>query len=211
MKLRMSRRSWVVLSLCSIFLAGQAAVSSADYQLITKDGKTLTWESFEIDDGNYCTWKKNGKFCLPLSDVKSVKEITASSDDRGPSRAYQSEPAQQSGQKRGVMTKSVNQGSVDGQSSYVGRGGYGRGGSTYHSYDANSSNTTYSTEVDASDMRRMDYEADAARIRQNDRRAAMEQERQAELSRQRAADEQRRLERERRDQEDMVRRQSRRW
>lgn len=59
----------VVLMLVILAASVQAVVV-----LKGKDGTTLTWDNLLEEDGNYCTWKSAGKFCIPKGDIASVKE-----------------------------------------------------------------------------------------------------------------------------------------
>lgn len=190
-------RSLSAVSFILLVLVGLSTIAFADYRVVTRDGKTLKWESFSLEDGSYCTWKNGGKFCLPLGDVVSVNEIASGNEahEGQASATYRSAPVQRSGEKRGEMTRSFDQGSVDGRSSYVGQGGR-RGGSAYQSYDANSSNTTYSSQVDEADIRRMEFEAAAKRIEQDNRRTELERDRQTEIAQQRQREEDARRKRE---------------
>jgi len=177
----------------------------ADYNVITKSGQTLRWESFSLEDGSYCTWKNGGKFCLPINGVISINEAASSNDPTGGQGQVTTRPVptQQSGERRGTMTRSIDQGSIDGRSSYSGQGR--RGGSNYQSYDMNSSNTTYSTEVDAADIRRIEADAAFKGIQQNDRRNELERERQVSLMQQQQRDEQDRRNRDQQREWDRIR------
>ena len=203
MNAKISLRGCLVF-LCGLMLsAGHASSAFADYKVVTRDGKTLTWESFSLEDGNYCTWKTNGKFCLPQNDVVSIKETAAKDSPQGDgSSSYnQAAPAQRSGDKSGTMTRSYDRGSVDGRSTYTGRGG------VYHNYDSGSSSTTYSKEVDEADIRRMEADEAYRKIQEQDRRAILERERQDELNRQRDQEDQRRKDREKRERDAWMERQ----
>lgn len=51
------------------------SICSADYELRLNDGITLTWRNYTLEDGQYCTQKDFGKFCIPKNDVVAVREV----------------------------------------------------------------------------------------------------------------------------------------
>ena len=57
----------VVFLMCS-------SVAFAEVTLKMKDGVVLTWKDYFEEGNSYCTWKSMGKFCVPQSDVKVIKE-----------------------------------------------------------------------------------------------------------------------------------------
>ncbi len=56
-------------------LAVSTSLVSAEVQLQFKDGRTLTWSEYTEENDSYCTSKAGGIFCVPKSDVVSVKEV----------------------------------------------------------------------------------------------------------------------------------------
>jgi len=47
-----------------------------EFLLETKEGKILRWSNYTEETNNYCTYESFGKFCVPKSDVVSIKEKT---------------------------------------------------------------------------------------------------------------------------------------
>jgi len=68
------------LSIIFIVLFIIPLAAQADVVLTMKNGNTLKWSSFSLEDGNYCTWKDSGKFCISQGDIVSIKEVNSDSD-----------------------------------------------------------------------------------------------------------------------------------
>ena len=47
---------------------------STEFLLETKDRKILRWSNYTEEDNNYCTYESSGKFCVPRSEVVSIRE-----------------------------------------------------------------------------------------------------------------------------------------
>ena len=161
----------------------------ADVLLKTRDGDTFRWESFSLEDGSYCTWLQTGKFCVAQSDIASIREV-----EGNPAHAQQNIPAssyQGRAGSSGTMTRTYSSESGDVNAYGSGRGGYGAAGAYYN---RDSSSTTYSKEVNDTEIQQMENErywkAQDAEKRQHD----MEVRRQAEEAQAREREDRRRNE-----------------
>lgn len=52
-----------------------ADVCRAEYELLLSDGVKLIWAAYTVEDGQYCTQKSFGKFCVQKKDVVSLKQV----------------------------------------------------------------------------------------------------------------------------------------
>lgn len=50
------------------------------FQFTEKNGNTFVWSNYEEENGNYCIWKSQGKFCVAKSDIKDIKPIKSRAD-----------------------------------------------------------------------------------------------------------------------------------
>lgn len=62
-------------SIAVLFIFVLNSLCFADFLLTTKDGQSLVWSDYEERDGNYCTWKYGGNFCIPKDEIVSVEEL----------------------------------------------------------------------------------------------------------------------------------------
>jgi len=60
----------IVILIC--FIASSAA---ADVLIKLKNGTSFTWTNYTEEDGNACTWKSSGRFCISTNEITSIKEI----------------------------------------------------------------------------------------------------------------------------------------
>jgi N-acyl-D-amino-acid deacylase len=58
-----------------------ADVCRAEYELLLNDGVKLTWDEYTVEDGQYCTQKSFGKFCVQKKDVVSLKQAPGGAGD----------------------------------------------------------------------------------------------------------------------------------
>jgi hypothetical protein len=165
------RRVFAIVVVLFVFVTWPSTGYS-DFKLGTRDGNTLVWEQFTLEDGNYCTWKKDGKFCLPQSEVISMKEVSGEAPSSSSSQRHYSSTDRNNnsgqndrGSSVGTMTRGYDSVSGDGRT-YYGRGGYSNGDST---------STTYSKEISDADIRLIEAEASVKRQEAENRRLEAEQ------------------------------------
>ncbi len=71
-----------------------ADVCRAEYELLLNDGVKLTWDEYTVEDGQYCTQKPFGKFCVQKKDVVSLKQAPGGAGD-APTVNRAGEPARE--------------------------------------------------------------------------------------------------------------------
>ena len=175
------RHKWVFV-IFSILIV--PTMAQADFSLKTKDGKSFTWANFTLEDDNYCTWNDTGKFCIPLSEVASIKEVASN-----PRPARPVEPTV----TRGKITKELGQDSVDLRSN---SSGHGRNFNQSDAYgNVTRSNTVIEKELTDEELRAFEQEKWRKERDAEARQRKIEDEKQVELTRQREAENRRRVER----------------
>lgn len=152
------RHTWVFVVFTILLIV--PTMAHADFLLQTKDGKSFTWPNFTLEDNNYCTWNNGGQFCVPLSEIVSIKEVGGDSapatvSQSGPRNARQVQPSENTTSK-GRIVKDIGQDSFDVRSSSTGRGrNYGQGDAYGN---VNRSSTTIEKELTDEDINQFERE-----------------------------------------------------
>ncbi|MDO9287454.1 MAG: hypothetical protein Q7T83_01550 [Thermodesulfovibrionales bacterium] len=150
-----------VFLIFGIFLA---APTQAAFQFKTKDGVTFTWLNFSLTENGYCTLKNGGKFCIPASNIVSIKEVD--------SDASVTSTEKETSSAVGVMNKNFSRDSGDGHLSGSGHSGHKK---TDGYYNREGSTTSYTKEITDADVRRLELEEAANKQAAEQRQREKEQ------------------------------------
>ena len=195
-----SRQVFLCIGFIGLFIIPLTV--QADVLLTMKNGNSLKWSSFSLEDGNYCTWKTSGKFCLSQSDISSIKEVdsdSGSAPHQALGNAHQSTennvPRRRlnSSSSGGSMTRSYGHENADVNAYSGGRGRYGTAGA---SYNRDASSTTYTKELSDADIGQLEYEESLRKRDAEERQLELERNRQLEEVKAAAREDKKRLERE---------------
>ena len=142
-----------------------AAPTQAAFQFKTKDGVTFTWLNFSFTEDGYCTLKNGGKYCMPASNIVSIKEVepdaSVTSTEKETSSAV------------GVMNKNFSRDSGDVNLSGSGHRGHEK---TDGYYNREGSTTSYTKGITDADVRRLELEELANKQTAEERREQRQRE-----------------------------------